>query len=374
MLRMDARAGQPPHWLLGSHANCAGIHGDPASQPMWQATAAHGPGSTNVPGGNAWGGSGWASAGVSAAQTPASAAALGAPALCPNPNPTYYPILEHEQGIATLVGGLERRLAAAEAAAAAAADQAVALASRATVADAAAGVARAERAALAARLTVVEGRLRFLEAGDPGGTLAIQAGLPGARAQTDALALEPAPPATEGLGNPASAWRARGSFGAAAGARVGNGAEQRGSASKGGANPGGALEDGPALQDPQVAELRVRGTAIPRPPAPGAPAGSATGLGSGPAPAGRAEAPPASPAPLPPARHARPAPGEDAAGAAAASADTAGGPGAGAGSQISGGGGARFGSTEELIRALQSRYQEASAFLAQEGRALPQAA
>ena len=59
------------------------------------------------------------------------------------------------------------------------------------------------------------------------------------------------------------------------------------------------------------------------------------------------------------------------------STDPAGGPGAGAGGLAAaggGGGGARFGSTEELIRALQSRYQEASAFLAQEGRALPQAA
>ncbi|KAK9846472.1 hypothetical protein WJX81_004822 [Elliptochloris bilobata] len=71
--------------------------------------------------------------------------------------------------IGELVGGLERRLAAAEAAAAAAADEAAEAARRASAADAAAAVARSERSALAARLTVVEGRLRFLEAGDPGG-------------------------------------------------------------------------------------------------------------------------------------------------------------------------------------------------------------
>lgn len=243
-------------------------------------------------------------------------------------------------------------------------------------------MSRAERSALAARLTVVEGRLRFLEAGDPGGALAIRGGLlsgaegpatggPAARGQPHAAPLAlgfsvglPADAADDPGAAAAAAVRAAAGNWDASVAATGAGLKLAGQTVAG--DPSQVPDT--AARHQQVAELRIEGKAIPRPAAAGAP----------PTTGSRLELPAAAVPPVADAAPQQPPP------TAAVSAASAGGTGPGlvgpgsvlgvTGTEPAGGssrGGGSFGSTEELIRALQSRYQEASAFLAQERCAQP---
>jgi len=360
-----APARQPPHWLLGAPARPGGAALDPVGHEQGWAAPAPASGACGEP-------RAWAASGAGPVAAPVARGQVGMPA------GAWCSLSPEGLGLAELMGGLERRLAAAEAAAAAAADDAAAAAARAAAADAAAAVARGERAALAARLTVVEGRLRFLEAGDPCGSLAIRAGL-GLAARADNASAGPLAvgfPASHakpgsGAGAPAASRGvfdcnvpSRGVPGEAPGGR--SGADEASGPGARMANAQGSNLSGGVSHDSQAAELHVRGTAIPRPPA-AVPPLLPLGLGPGspaapaavPAAAANAPQPPAATAcPEPHLTKAQPAP--QPASAVKRSAE-------GSDARGSGGGGSgRFGSTEELIRALQSRYQEASAFLAQE--------
>ncbi len=363
---------QPPHWLLGAPTRSGAAALDPVGHQQGWDGPAPAPGACGEP--RAWA----ASSRAGPVAAPAARGQVGMPA------GAWCTMSPEGLGLAELMGGLERRLAAAEAAAAAAADDAAAAAARAAAADAAAAVARGERAALTARLTVVEGRLRFLEAGDPGGSLAIRAGLglaaPAGDMPAGPLAVGfPASHAKPGSGAGASAAGrgvpdcdvlSTGWHGKALGGRSGAG-EASGPGARM-ADAQGSHPSGWVSHDSQAAELHVRGTAVPRPPAAGPPPPL---LGLRPeSPAAPAAVPAAAagaPVPQPPAATACPEPNltkaqpaSQPASAVIRSAD--GGDAHGGGNGGGSGGGGRFGSTEALIRALQSRYQEASAFLAQE--------
>lgn len=129
---------QPPHWLLGAPAQPGLVHPTlmPNGEPGWRV-----PGSCSalVAGPQQWGPPRW----PGASQTPAGDTQC-VQTLSTQPYKPYSAGLPSaDAGLAAMVGGLERRLAAAEAAAAAACDEAVSLARRAAAADAAAAVARA---------------------------------------------------------------------------------------------------------------------------------------------------------------------------------------------------------------------------------------